>query len=335
MIGSVLITGANGSLAIHAVDHLLRHYPEYAAVLTVRNADDANSKRLREIISKYPNAKTFIYQLDLADLSAVHDFSSRIEKEIAGNSYPPLSAIIANAYYWNLVSDPELTKDGYEKTFQIGHIAHVALVLRLLGSFGPEGGKVVLFSSDAHWPGKNSLEKYPPSVPNDLELLVKADAGADKTGLGFQRYANTKLATVAWSYALERHLKRDPSLNKITTVAINPGNLIDSRALRVNTPKPFTYMQKFVLRPLLPLIRLKDHTARLSAAAGVDVIELAVNPKYVGQAGYYTLLEKDESSPESREEQRQKALWVKSLTWAGISKENTVLAVDSLYNPNA
>ncbi|KAI2780671.1 NAD(P)-binding protein [Daldinia loculata] len=329
MIGSVLITGANGSLAIHAVDYLLRHHPEYSAILTVRDIDDANSKRLREIISKYPNAKTFVHQLDLADLSAVHDFASKIEKEVADNSYPPLSAIIANAYYWNLVRDPELTKDGYEKTFQIGHIAHVALVLRLLGSFGPEGGRVVLFSSDAHWPGKNSLEKYPPTIPEDLEQLVKADAGADKTGLGFQKYANTKLAIVTWSYALDRHLKRDPSLNKITVVAINPGNLIDSRALRVNTPKPFTYMQKFVLRPLLPLIRLKDHTARLSAPAGADVIELAVNSKYAGQAGYYTLLKKDESSPESKEEQKQEALWAKSLTWARINKENTSLALDS------
>lgn len=54
----------------------------------------------------------------------------------------------------------------------------------------------------------NAVEKYPPTIPEDLEQLVMADAGADKTGLGFQKYANTKLAIVTWSYALDRHLKR-------------------------------------------------------------------------------------------------------------------------------
>jgi len=63
----------------------------------------------------------------------------------------------------------------------------VALVLRLLGHFGPEGGRVVVFASDAHWFGKNGLEKYPPVIPDDLEQLVKPgpDKPADNMGRGF------------------------------------------------------------------------------------------------------------------------------------------------------
>lgn len=52
------------------------------------------------------------------------------------------------------------------------------------------------------------VEKYPPTIPDDLELLVKPKTGADKMGLGFQRYANAKLATVSWMYALDRHLQK-------------------------------------------------------------------------------------------------------------------------------
>jgi hypothetical protein len=83
------------------------------------------------------------------------------------------SSIVCNAFYWNLAGSPGKTADGFEKTFQVNHVAHVALVLLLLGSFShSHPGRVVLFSSDAHWPGKNSLAKIPPAMPEDLDLLV-------------------------------------------------------------------------------------------------------------------------------------------------------------------
>lgn len=212
MAGTVLMTGANSSLAIPAVQYLLTEYPDHALVLTVRNASDTdvNTKKLRDIVSQYPSAKTSIRELDLVDLSAVHDFASTIAAEIAEGSLPALVSIICNAYHWNLAGDAEVTKDGYEKSFQVTYLAHVALVLRLLGRFGSEGGRVVLLSSDAHWPGKNGLEKYPPVIPDDLELLVKpaSDAPIDNFGRGFQRYAVSKLATVMWMYALNRYLEK-------------------------------------------------------------------------------------------------------------------------------
>lgn len=212
MAGTIIITGANGSLAIPAVQHLLRNYPSYTTVLTVRNTLDAdvNTKKLHETLKLYPDSKTSIRKLDLADLSAVHDFASRIATEIADGTLPPLASIVCNAYYWNLASDAETTVDGYEKSFQVTHLAHATLVLRLLGNFGSNGGRVVLFSSDAHWSGKNSLEKYPPAIPDDLEMLVKpaADEPSDNFGHGFQRYAVSKLAVVMWMYVLNRYLKK-------------------------------------------------------------------------------------------------------------------------------
>lgn len=212
MAGTIIITGANGSLAIPAVQHLLANYPNYALVLTVRNTldADANTKRLRDLLKQYPDADSSIRELDLTKLSAVHDFATTVAAEIDNGKLPPLASIICNAYYWNLVGHVETTVDGYEKTFQVNYLAHAALVLRLLGSFGPNGGRVVLFSSDAHWPGKNSLEKYPPAIPNDLQQLVKpaADDPPDNFGRGFQRYAVSKLAAVMWMYVLNRYLEK-------------------------------------------------------------------------------------------------------------------------------
>lgn len=212
MVGTIVITGANSSLGIPAVQHLLSNYPEYSAVLTVRNTSDSdvNTKRLREVISSHKDSKADIQQLDLANLSAVHDFATALAAEIAAGKRPPLASIIGNAYYWNLATDAVETGDGFETTLQVNYISHVALILRLIGSFGPEGGRVVLLSSDAHWPGKNSLEKYPPTIPEDLDALVKKPATTerDKMGKGFQRYANSKLATVLWMYALNARLEK-------------------------------------------------------------------------------------------------------------------------------
>ena len=211
MTGTVIITAANSSLAIPGVQHLLAKYPEYTAVLTVRNTadSDVNTKRLRATIAKYPNASVSIHQLDLASLSAVNEFANNIAEKIQQGSLPPIASLICNAYHWNLVDGIELTEDGYEKTLQVNHVAHAALVLRLLSSFGTEGGRIVLLASDAHWPGKNSLEKYPPAIPDDLELLVKpgTDKTSDNMGRGFQRYALSKLVVVTWMYALNSYLK--------------------------------------------------------------------------------------------------------------------------------
>jgi hypothetical protein len=85
------------------------------------------------------------------------------------------------------------------------------------------------------------------------------------------------------------------------------------------------YMSKFVLRPLRPLLRLMDPTMRTAAEAGADFVELATNNASPGERGYYTLLKKDTSSADSKDEDKQQKLWVKSAVWTRISGENTVL----------
>ena len=111
-------------------------------------------------------------------------------------------------------------------------------------------------------------------------------------------------------------------MSNITAVAINPGNLSDSRGLQVNTPKILVYMSKFVFPTLRPLLRLMDPTMRTAAQAGADVVDLATSKAYPGERGYFTLLTKDDSSPESKDEGKQRQLWLKSAEWAGVSREN-------------
>lgn len=211
MSGTIIITGANGSLAIPTIQQLLTKYPDYYLVLTVRSVHTIPG--LEALIPDYEARSVSFRALDLADLAGVHSFASTIAADICAGELPPLVGIVCNAYYWNLRSESELTTNSYERTFQVNHIAHAALVLRLLGLFDTaKGGRIVLFSSDAHWPGKNGLQKYPPAIPDEegLDALVRlpSDTPPDPMGRGFQQYANSKLAIVMWAYALNRHLER-------------------------------------------------------------------------------------------------------------------------------
>lgn len=210
MAGLVIFTGGNSSMAIPAAEYLLTNYPDYTVIFTVRDAShkDPNTKRLQDTIAKFPDAKASIEPLDLASLSATHTFADAIIAGIETGQYPPISAIVANAYYWNLVGDPEITADGFDKTIQVSHISHAALVLRLLGSFNKDAGRVILISSDCHCPGRNPMEKYPPVIPEDMNMLVQPIIDNDKSGQGYQRYATAKLALTTWMYALNRHLEK-------------------------------------------------------------------------------------------------------------------------------
>lgn len=90
MAGKIVVTGANSSLAIPAVQHLLANYPHITAILTVRDSsdNDINTKKPRTTIAQHPSAKTSTRELDLADLPAVHAFATSIAAEITQDILP-------------------------------------------------------------------------------------------------------------------------------------------------------------------------------------------------------------------------------------------------------
>ncbi|KAL1852446.1 hypothetical protein Daus18300_012205 [Diaporthe australafricana] len=353
MAGTILITGANGSLAIHVVRHLLKNAPDHTLLLTVRDTSDGdqNTCALRDVVAKRSQqTQVSIRQLNHSHLASVHKFSQDVSKEIADGDLPLLVSIVCNAYYWNLSRPLEKTDDGFEKTIQVAHLAHVALVLRLLSSFHPQqAGRIVQFSTDAIFPGKNGLEKIPPAIPADMELLAHPppDPKNDTWAHGFQRYANAKLAAVMWIHALNRRLEKarqnltpwiffglsvdlfvlqDPNFKHITAVAVHPGSLSDSRALRTNTPFTVQLLSKLIVQPLRPPLRLVDPSVRTSSDAGTDVARLAINEASPNERGHFVLLEKLESSPDSLDEEEQEAMWRKSAEWVGLMPQDIPLA---------
>jgi NAD(P)-dependent dehydrogenase (short-subunit alcohol dehydrogenase family) len=208
--GTVLITGANGSLGIPSAKYLLTHYATYTALLIVRNPSDENTEKLRAALSTFPKERYSIRPLDLGSLSAVKDFAEEIKGEIATKKLAPLAAVICNAYTWSIIDGLKFTGDGYENSMTINHLAHLKLVLGLLDAFDPDHGKIVVLGSDSHYPGKNGLEQFPPYLPEDLDLLVipGPDKKGEEVGRGFQRYGLSKAVAIMCAYQLQKRLSK-------------------------------------------------------------------------------------------------------------------------------
>ncbi|KAI0873443.1 NAD(P)-binding protein [Hypoxylon argillaceum] len=315
-MGTIILTGANGSLGLCAAKILLESCPDLTLVLTVRatSSTDANTSNLRAIVAKYPERQVQIHELDLSSLAKVKEFTDQITASIDAGQLPRIKAIICAAMYWNLIQPAELTADGYDRTIQVGHIAHAALILRLIRHFAPKDGRIVLMSSVNHIPGKSPMEKIPPNIPENIDAMVHPKPSEDHAGQGMEIYSNSKLLVTTWGHALNGFLEQDADLSSITAVMIDPGTLCDSRAFVTNTPRNMANLQRFILRPL----RFFMSAMRTSATAATDVVDFATNKAHPGERGYFTLLEKTESSPQSMDKEVQQRVWSQTAAWANI-----------------
>jgi hypothetical protein len=95
----------------------------------------------------------------------------------------------------------------------------------------------------------------------------------------------------------------------------------------MDTGVPFAWkiVMKVVLGPLQPVLKYLIPTLRPVSIAAADLIEISVGEEYRGESGYYVMLQKDISSPESNDEVKQQKLWTKSLAWAEITEDQTAL----------
>ncbi|KAG6901995.1 hypothetical protein C0995_005795 [Termitomyces sp. Mi166 len=315
--GTIVLTGANGTLGLAFVVEMLEGYPNYHLVLTVRNdrKTDVNTAKLYTMLSQFPKAKFTIHTLDLASLNSVLSFASLLTLQVSSGALRPISAIVCNAFAWSLMSGPEFTGDGFELSFQVNYLAHFVLVLQLLKSMDTHG-RVVGLSSDSHGPGGSHAEVFPPAFPEDLEVLAKppADKPGEEVGRGFQRYAVSKLCVVMFIYELNRRLQKDPVYEKsraIKGLAVDPGTITDSRALDHDVPRTWNFGTKYVLNPSRPLLRYVMPKLRSSSAAGKSLVQLTLKESYGGKdmPSYYEGLKPAKSSKESYDEAKAAKLW--------------------------
>ncbi|EKV09093.1 Short-chain dehydrogenase/reductase SDR [Penicillium digitatum] len=328
-MGTVIITGATGSLALEAVQQLLWLHPSLTIVGTVRNAKkspkSAQLLRLEEIAQRYCSGRFLIKSVDLNSIWEVRAFSNEIASLVESSELPPISAIICNAFTWSL-DGQQFSKDQLESTFQVNQLSHFLLVLKLLRSMDPEGGRVVMLSSEVHDPEhSNALSKLGATLPSKDGLGALVYPGADEVGtehdMGWQRYANSKLANVMFMQSLNQRLEQNPELSKITVTAMDPGGLVNSRAHLAQ--RSTTRVLFRLLALLLPVLKLFTYRLRSNLDSARDVLALALAPEYASLRGYFNGRNPQPPARVTEDEAKREAMWEACWNWVDVKEGET------------
>jgi NAD(P)-dependent dehydrogenase (short-subunit alcohol dehydrogenase family) len=188
----ILITGATDGIGLETARQLALQGHEL--VLHGRTEEKAQHAR-SEILRSAPQAKLHTVHADLADLAAVarmaDDLTSRLHK---------LDMLINNAGVY--LTERKLSKDGFEMTMAVNHLAHFLLTLRLLPLLKKSSDpRVITVSSMVHSSGRLDFDNMRGAGHYD----------------GYQAYANSKLANSVFARELAR---REPWL---ASNSLHPG----------------------------------------------------------------------------------------------------------------
>lgn len=346
--GTVIITGANGSLSLAFVRSLLANYPGYAAILAVRDASDQdeNTLQLRKTIADFRDSEVSIEAVDLASLESVRSFANSVIARVEKGSLPRISALICNAFTWSMV-DQRTSDDGFELGFQVNHLSHFLLVLKLVGSMDKQSGRFVFLATEHLNPisGKTLMNPLGAELPSSLDELVtpKPDKKGAETTRGMQRYVWSKLANVMFMFMLNRKLQevhairlrvdvctnrrslQNSELKNIVALAVDPGALPGSRALTRNTPRTLKVARLILANFVLPVAKYFTTAMRTLDAAGSNLSSLSVSPGGKGVRGYFIGQSAATPCAESRDEVKQEELWRACEKWVGLLPSETLV----------
>ncbi|KAK7882707.1 hypothetical protein WMY93_028881 [Mugilogobius chulae] len=196
-----IVTGSNTGIGKETAVDLARRGAR--VIMACRSRERAEAA-LEDVKRKSGSSNVVFMQLDLASLKSVRTFAENFLK-----SEPRLDLLINNAGMFS----EHRTEDGFGMTFGVNHLGHFLLTVLLLDRLKESGSsRVVTVSSGAHNAGRI-----------DFDCLTKHKA----LGLGtswlslFQRYNDSKLCNVLFTYELNKRLKG----TKVTCYSLHPGSI--------------------------------------------------------------------------------------------------------------
>lgn len=206
---TALLTGATDGIGIPTAIGLAQR--GFGLVLHGRK-DERLAAARRAVLEAVPGARVETARADLASLAEVRAMALDLRARL-----PAIHALVLNAGVF--AKDGERSRDGYELSVAVNHLAHFALatgVLDLVRAAAQRDGhgRVVTVSSIAHR-----------NAELDLDGLA---AGGRSTG--YEAYAESKLLNVLFAAELAR--RETAAKTGVTSNSLHPG-VLSTKLLRI------------------------------------------------------------------------------------------------------
>lgn len=258
----ILMTGGTSGIGLEAAKLLLR-LKGHELTVAARAASSAPS-----VLKK----KTRIVPLDLQSLDSVRSLIACIEGE-------RFDVLLLNAGIQCV--KPERSKDGFELTFAVNHLAHY-LMVRALAPRLAEGGRVILTSSGTHDPEMKTGIPVPHHADAKKLAYPETDPELDKRPLtaGRRAYSSSKLCSVMTARELAKRIAA--SRPDIAVMAYDPG-FTPGTGLARSYPGPVG----FIFRHLLGYFVRRTDRVSTPQNSGRLLAELAIAPVHANARGAY------------------------------------------------
>ncbi|MGY4537253.1 NAD(P)-dependent dehydrogenase (short-subunit alcohol dehydrogenase family) [Mucilaginibacter sp. UYNi724] len=193
-ITTTVITGATSGIGRETALALAKK--DHALYLLVRDTERGEQLK-QEIISATKNRNIYIVPCDLADLHSVRNAAGILKSSLLS-----INILINNA--GGIFAEREESKDGFEMTFAVNHLAHFLLVQCLLPLLEKGQARIINVSSEAHRMAKPNF--------NDLQWTKRPYSA-------WKAYGTAKLFNIYFT----RSLAIKYGAKGISAFALHPG----------------------------------------------------------------------------------------------------------------
>jgi retinol dehydrogenase 12 len=254
------------------------------ARLLVHGRDpDKGARAVAELEARSGNPAIEFLQADFSSLADVRRLAAAVRERA-----PRIDVLLNNA--GTIFTKRSVSKDGYESTFAVNHLAPFLLthlLLDLLKSGGPS--RIVTTASNAHRGAKISFD----------DLL----AGRQYSPMG--AYSTSKLANVLFTRSLAKRLQG----TAVTATSVHPG-FVRTNIGRNNDVSPV----------IKAIMRLIFRFARSPEKGAETLVYLASSPEVQGASGgYYFDCKPTPASPAAQDDGAAERLWQLSERLAAIA----------------